>query len=84
MPKLPLVVVALHSNCVEVEHFASLVLDEVEQRSRLTRAVVRVPDNSDDDDDDGDDDDGDAFDAHDVHYVEQRSQLTHAVVWVGG
>ena len=81
MPKLPLVVVvALHSNCVEVEHFASLVLDEVEQRSRLTRAVVRVPDNSDDDDDD----DGDAFDAHNDLYVEERLRLTHAVAWVAG
>ena len=43
LPKLPLLSVALHSNCVEVEHLASLVLDEVEQGSRLTGAVVRVP-----------------------------------------
>ena len=43
LPKFTLLVVALHSNCVEVEHLASLVLDEVEQGSRLTGAVVRVP-----------------------------------------
>ena len=43
LPKLPLVSVALHSNRVEVQHLASLVLDEVEQRPRLTGAVVWVP-----------------------------------------
>ena len=43
LPKLPLVPVALHSNRVEVQHLASLVLDEVEQRPRLTGAVVWVP-----------------------------------------
>ena len=43
LPKFLLPLVALHSNCVQIEHFAPLVLDEVEQRPRLTGAVVWVP-----------------------------------------
>ena len=35
--------IALHPNIVEVADFAALVLDEVEQRTRLASAVVRVP-----------------------------------------